>query len=461
MRGRLLIVLVLMFFAGFPIASADRANVLLINVDDLGWVDVDCFARKYRGKPFAMPTPNVDRLAREGMMFSNAYAACMVCSPTRGAIMSGQYPSRIKITDWIRPKRALSTPADWKPTLAEPKKGMRVAHNQPFLRLEVQTLAELLKKAGYTTAHVGKWHLGREEFYPQSQGFDFNRGGGEWGHPYKGYFDPYGGNMPHMPPRKQGEFLAYREADEVIAFLDQRDKRKPFYVNYWPYEVHTPIQAPKDLIAETPDGKNKYAAMMHGLDMAIGRVLDYLDEKKLMDTTLVIFTSDNGGLFDNSPLRANKGTPYEGGIRIPQIVRWPGRVKPGAVCDVPVISTDLLPTICHAVGVPLPDAPLDGVSLVPLLTGQATVLDRRALYWHFPHFRGRVDPHSVVRQGDWKLIWYYTDQKPELFNLRADLGERTNLAERKPDKLAELKAVLEDFHRKTGALVPEKAPEKK
>jgi len=418
---------------GAPAAAAGRPHVLLVNVDDLGWVDVNCFAERHRGEPFAMPTPNVDRLAKEGMMFSNAYAACMVCSPTRAAIMSGQYPARTKVTDWIRPNRARKTPAGWTPTLTAPKQGVRVAHNQPFLRLEVDTLAEVLNEAGYSTAHVGKWHLGREQFYPQEQGFDFNRGGGEWGHPYKGYFDPYGGNMPHMKPRKEGEYLAFREADEVIAFLEGRDPGRPFYVNFWPYEVHGPIQAPAGLVAKSPGGKNK------------------------SDRTLVIFTSDNGGLFDNKPLRANKGTPYEGGVRIPQIVRWPGKVRPGAACDVPVISTDLLPTICEATGTPLPKAPLDGVSMVPLLTEKTKTLDRTTLYWHFPHFRGRIHPHSAVRHEGWKLIWYYTGRKPELFHLENDPAEKKNLADDMPGKVRELKNVIDTFNRKTAALVPEKA----
>jgi len=445
-------------FSATAATAADRPNVLLINVDDLGWVDVNCFRERFRGEAFPLPTPNVDRLAREGMLFSDAYAACHVCSPTRAAIMSGQYPARTKVTDWIRPNRARKVAADWQPGLTNPVRGVRIAENQPFLRREVTTLAELLGNAGYATGHVGKWHLGREEFYPQEQGFDFNRGGGEWGHPFSGYFDPYGGNMPHMPPRKKGEYLAFRETDEVIHFLRERDPARPFFVNYWPYEVHTPVQAPSELVDKAPAGLKgrdaKYAAMVHALDLALGRVLDYLDDHELTERTLVIFTSDNGGLFGNAPLRANKGTPYEGGVRIPQIVRWPGRVEPGTVCSVPVISTDLLPTVCEAVGVPLPQAPLDGVSLVPLLTGKATALDRDALYWHFPHFRRKVHPHSAVRQGDWKLIWYYTEKKPELFNLRDDRAEHNNLAEQEPEKVHELKRLIDRFNRETEALVP-------
>ncbi len=441
-------------------AAEKHPNVLLINVDDLGWVDIQCYAKKFNGNnQRTLPTPNIDRLAKEGMIFSDAYAACNVCSPTRASIMSGQYPARTKITDWIRPDRAKKVPADWVPTLTEKptgKSAIRTALNLPFLPTKVVTIAELLQKEGYRTAHIGKWHLGREEFYPECQGFEFNRGGGEWGHPYKGYFDPYGGNMPHMKPRKKGEFLAFREADEVLNFLKTSDKSRPFYINFWPYEVHNPIQAPADLVAKTPSKKDKYSAMIHALDISIGTVLDYLDENKLTDDTFILFTSDNGGLHGNAPLRAAKGTPYEGGVRVPFIVRWKGKVNPDTVCDVPIISTDILPTICQVVGAALPKAPLDGVSLVPVLMGKETKLDRDALYWHFPQFRGNIQPHSAVRLGDWKLIWYYTDKEPQLFNLKDDLSESNNLAKDNPERVKELKARLDKFNKDTGALVPQK-----
>ena len=196
--------------------------------------------------------------------------------------------------------------------------------------------------------------------------------------------------------------------------------------------------------------------MIHALDISIGTILDYLDKNKLTDNTFILFTSDNGGLHGNVPLRATKGTPYEGGVRVPFIVRWKGKVKPGTVCDVPVISADILPTICQVVGAQLPRAPLDGVSLVPLLTGKKSTLDRDALYWHFPQFRGKIHPHSAVRVGDWKLIWYYTDKEPELFNLKNDLSEKNNLAKEYPEKVMELKARIDRFNKDTGALVPQK-----
>lgn len=452
-------------------------NVVLVNVDDLGWADVGCFGSSYH------ETPNIDRLAREGMRFTQAYAACAVCSPTRAAIMTGRYPGRIGITDWIRAEFQWDETGDLMPEdkqyrleyVGGPDRRLLTPKNPLWMELEEVTLAEALKEAGYVSCHVGKWHLGTEDWYPESQGFDFNYGGCDKGQPPT-YFDPYysdrynAGEIPTLEPRQDGEYLTDREADEACAFI-RGQRHQPFFLHMAHYAVHTPLEAPFELLAKyeakrAPAGQDNpvYAAMVESVDHAMGRILDTLDEFDLAENTVVIFTSDNGGLdphaTDNAPLRSGKGYPYEGGIRIPQIIRWPARVEAGFVCDTPVSSIDFFPTLCEAAGLPKSeDRPVDGLSLLPILSAGGG-LDRDALFWHFPHYRGvDVTPYGIVRAGDWKLIKRYEGPTFELFHLGDDLAETTDLAESRPKKVAELDARLMKWLKETGARLPRGNPD--
>ena len=331
------------------------------------------------------------------------------------------------------------------------------------------TIAEALKPAGYISCYIGKWHLGADPWYPTEQGYDFNFGGCDYGQP-PSYFDPY--NQPNgrhetvragihnLSGRKKGEYLTDREADEAVGFIRQHAD-KPFFLCLANYAVHTPIQAKADVTKkyeakEKTNQKNaKYAAMVESVDDAVGRVVATLDELKLTERTVVIFTSDNGGLLgptNNAPLRSGKGHPFEGGIRVPWIVKWPGVVKPGGLSDTPITSTDIFPTIVKAAGQPLPaDRELDGLDLRPVLTGGA--LDRDALFWHFPHYRHAPGPYSIIRLGNWKLIKWYEGPRA-LFNLKDDLGEKENLAEKMPDKVTELDKRLMTHLKNISAKIP-------
>jgi arylsulfatase A-like enzyme len=483
-------------------AAKRPPNVVFILIDDLGWTDLTCYGSRY------FETPNVDRLASQGMRFTSAYSACAVCSPTRAAILTGRYPTRHGITDWIRarfqggvsgpaaPQRSSPTvkegraaerrgptvregsdPQRSSPTVKEgmssasdyestPGRPLLTPRNRSWMELSEITIAEALKAAGYATCHVGKWHLGTDDFYPDKQGFDFNIGGCDYGQP-PSYFDPYenkkGLGIPTLKPRRAGEYLTDREADEAARFIaNHRDR--PFFLYFADYAVHTPLMAKPDLLARykakaPANQKNPtYAAMIQSMDEAVGRVLKAIDENGLADNTVVVFTSDNGGLLGsthNAPLRAGKGYPYEGGIRVPLIVRWPGVTKAGAVCDVPAISVDYFPTIAAAAGAPLPaDRSIDGVNLMPALN-QSGGVQRDALYWHFPHYRGNdVAPYSIIRAGDWKLIKHYEGKPFELFNLREDLSESNDLAGKEPDRVRTLDARLAAWLKDTGAKLP-------
>lgn len=446
--------------------SLDRPNIVLINVDDLGWVDLACYGSGY------YETPAIDRLASQGMRFTDGYAACAVCSPTRASIMTGRYPARVGITDWIHhldreAHTAIGTGKNPVEYVAAEGRPLLCPPNPYWMELDEVTLAEMLRPAGYTTCHIGKWHLGHRWWYPDRQGFDINIGGCEIGQPPT-YFDPYYQNesrssIPTLPPRKQGEYLSDREADEAVKFI-QDNKARPFFLNMCPYAVHTPLEAKPDLVAKyrikkpTNQKNPVYAAMVESVDRTVGQIMKALDEAGLSHKTLVIFTSDNGGLMDhstdNSPLRSGKGYPYEGGIRVPLIVRWPGRVEPGSECSVPVSSIDFFPTVCEAAGTGLPAGrEIDGKNLAPLLTGKGT-LEREAIFWHFPHYRGDVVPYSIIRKGSWKLIKRYEGQRFELFNLKEDLGEERELAEAMPEKVKELDADLREWLEHTGAKLP-------
>ena len=442
-------------------------NIVLVLVDDLGWMDLGC-----QGSTF-YETPNIDRLAAQGMRFTNAYAACAVCSPTRAAVMTGRYPARVGVTDWIRARfqrGGIGTPAA-NPTeyVRRPNGKLWCPPNPYWMEHSELTLAEMLKPAGYRSCHIGKWHLGDDDWYPTAQGFDENYGGCDYGQP-PSYFDPYQNRrltegIPFLPSRKPGEYLSDREADEAVEFI-RRNRNNPFFLYMANYAVHTPIQAKAEVTAKyqaktkTNQTDAKYAAMVESVDDAVGRIMAALAEYQLTRNTLVIFTSDNGGLdrkgrpTDNAPLRSGKGYPYEGGIRVPFIVHWPGVVQPQTLSHEPVISVDILPTILQATQVATGSQAIDGVSLMEhVRSGGTTALNRDALYWHFPHYRHSPGPYSIIRSGDWKLIHYY-EGIYELYNLREDLAEAKNLAQALPEKVQELDAKLTRHLKAVGAKLP-------
>jgi arylsulfatase A-like enzyme len=401
------------------------------------------------------------------MRFTNAYAACAVCSPTRASIMTGRYPARIGITDWIRPSEGTVNPEGYE---GGSSKEVLCPKNHIFLEPEEVTIAEVLKPSGYTSCHVGKWHLGGASFYPTVQGFDYNIGGTAAGQPPT-YFDPYG--ISTLPNRQTGEYLTDREGDEAIGFIENAvNQNKPFFLYMAHYAVHSPIQAKSDLIAKynaktkpaNLSTSAKYAAMVQSVDEAVGTIMAKVDELGVRDNTVVMFTSDNGGesaFTDNAPLRAGKGYPYEGGIREPWVVRWPGAVEPGGICAEPVITIDIFPTICEILRLRLPaDLVIDGESILPLLK-QTGSLRRKELFWHFPHYRYSQEvPYSIIRRGDWKLIKRYSgENKYELFNLANDPYEQNNLAETNIAKVKELEERLAIWLRHTNAKMPKLNPD--
>jgi arylsulfatase A-like enzyme len=460
------------FAAAAAAASTARPNFVFVLVDDLGWTDLGCYGSSL------YETPRLDRLAEAGVRFTNAYAACPVCSPTRASIMTGKYPARVGITDWIPGSdpnsRKLLAPRD--------------LHHLP---LEEVTIAEALKQAGYATFFAGKWHLGGAGFLPPQQGFDINKGGHHRGSPPGGYHSPY--KNPQLEDGPKGEYLPDRLTGESIRFMEgHRDT--PFLVYLSFYTVHTPIQAcrrhlphfqekvaalPK-LPADQAERRERrgwtklrqdnpaYASMVYAMDENVGRLLDAIDRLGLTGKTVVIFMSDNGGLStlgrrraptSNIPLRAGKGWCYEGGIREPMIIRGPG-IRSGDVCDAVVTSTDFYPTMLELAGLPpRPTQHVDGVSLVPLLRKGGTTLSRPAIFWHYPHYHGSTwAPGAAVRAGDWKLIEFYEEDRVELYNLRDDIGETHDLAETKPEKARELVELLHRWQEDVGAKMPRPNP---
>ena len=454
------------------LGAAEKPNVLLILVDDLGWTGLGCYGSDLH------ETPNIDRFARGAVRFTNAYAAAPVCTPTRASIMTGKSPARLHITVWHE-------------SSGEPPKWMRQKLVPPVtegnLRLTETTLAEMLDAEGYLTAHVGKWHLGDAAHYPENHGFDVHIGGSFWGcpptffYPYRGLF---GGArelryVPGLSFGEEGEYLTDRLTDEALAIID-RAGDQPFFLNMCYYTVHTPIEGKPKLveyyqkkIMEGMDHDNAhYAAMHHSLDENVGRILAKLDEQGIADNTLVIFTSDNGGFVNNykgqqvtrnTPLRSGKGSLYEGGVRVPLIIHWPGVTQPGRVCDEPVITTDFYPTIreiAGAAGDEQHNAQVEGISLVPLLKGPDTSLDRDALYFHYPHYYPTTSPVSAVRAGDWKLLEYFEDGHVELYNLADDIAEADDLSIEEPEKAAELRQRLVEWREAVGAQLPTVNPER-
>jgi len=450
-QHRLFLLLLLVPLVG-PAASP---NIVVIMADDLGWRDLHGYGNEL------VDTPHLDQLAREGMKFTDAYAASPVCSPTRASMMTGQSPARLHLTN-----HAPGHPDGF----ALEGSNLQEAENIRHLPLNAITIAERLSAAGYTTAHLGKWHLshvsrpGKDgvtepELRPEHQGFSLNIGGCHFGGP-PSYFSPY--RNPALKDGPPGEYLPERLADEAVQFV-RSHRDGPFLLNWWPYSVHYPMQARGELIEKYRQrGGLKdpvYAAMIEGMDTAIGRFLKALDEAGLRDNTLVLFTSDNGGYNgDNKPLRGVKGMLYEGGIRVPWIVRWPGKVKPGSINTTPVISTDCYPTLLEVAGLsPTPDHPLDGRSLVPLFT-QSAGFDRDTLYFHYPnyafHKQNRLG--SAIREGAYKLIKYYDDDSFELYDLSKDTGEKQNLAGQSPELDARLADKLDRWLRETNARLPVK-----
>ncbi|MEX0866255.1 MAG: sulfatase, partial [Pirellulales bacterium] len=421
---RLILVGLLATFIFSAEVSADQkaTNFVFFLVDDLGWADVGCFGSEFH------ETPHIDKLAASGMRFTNGYAACPVCSPTRASILTGRHPVRVDITDWI-PGQTRTR-----------QNGAKFQHieDRDNLALEEVTIAEALKQHGYQTFFAGKWHLGDRGHWPTDQGFDVNIGGNSKGSPPGGYYAPW--TNPTLEAKHEGEYLTERLTEESLKFLQDRDQSKPFllYLSY--YNVHTPIQPYKKRVdhyqkkaqeafaGKTPVGKEHegtsrlrqdnpaYASMVAAVDDSVGAVLAKLDELDLTDNTVVVFFSDNGGLCtvknvgptSNLPLRSGKGWLYEGGVREPTIIRAPGVTKPGSESHTPVVSMDFFPTMLQLAGLPLqPKKHNDGVSLLPLLTGKGK-LDRKSLYWHYPHYHGSTwTPGASIRDGDWKLIEFY------------------------------------------------------
>lgn len=436
-----------------------RPNVVLVLADDLGWSDLGCY-----GNP-AVDTPRLDAFAQEGMLFTDAYSAAPVCSPTRASIMTGLAPARLHITNHL-PDQERFLPDS--PTLLS-------AHCLDRLPLEHVTLAEHLRGAGYRTAFLGKWHLApqsgddMEDFYPDHQGFDLNIGGNGLGGPGRSFFAPY--EFPNLVSKTDDEYLPYRLGDEAVAFLDeQRGAEAPFFLALWNYAVHWPMDSPADLLAKyeakgvQPGIKDpRYAGMTEALDIVFGRVLDALDANGLADNTLVVFMSDNGALLsvaDTRPLRMAKGYLYEGGIRVPMIVRWPNRIEPGSRTSTPVISTDLFATILDAAGIELPeDYCGDGKSLVPVLTKEGE-LERDALFFHYPNYAWHRSNRlgGAIRAGDYKLIERFDDGSVELYDLKGDLGEEHDIASEKPELAARLRARLAAWRVEVGAAMPVEAP---
>ena len=435
-------------------------NIVFLLSDDLGWTGLSCFGSDF------YETPNLDALAASGMKFTSAYAACTVCSPTRASIMTGLYPARLHLTDFIagqnRPWARLRIP-DW-------TKQLEHRH---------VTIAESLKAAGYTTLHIGKWHLNprgkARGFNPVDHGFEKQvlRPPGT-----RGYFLPKGSN-------KDGEsgsgYLTDWLTDQAVSMIDEHhDDGKPFFLYFACHTPHTPIQGRADLVERfkakvDPQAIHKnpvYAAMVSSLDTSVGRILDRLKKHGLDDNTVVIFTSDNGGLTqrygqhdgftENLPLRRGKGSAYEGGVRVPAIIRWPGVTKAGSICDEPIMTIDYAPTMLDMAGANRNvdrEILRDGVNLAGLLRDPSGRLDR-SLFWHYPHYHAGGDsPYSAVRDGDWRLIEFHEGQRLALYNLKDDRGEQHDLAQGRGEVAARLKSQLDNWRKQVRAQMPTENPD--
>jgi len=454
----------------------DRPNFIFILIDDMGWKDVGCCGSMF------YETPNLDRMAKEGVRFTNAYASCPVCSPTRASIMTGRYPARLGLTDYIG---------------GNARGKLIDAPYIDHLPLEEKTIASALKDAGYRTYHVGKWHLGGETYYPERHGFDINIAGCHWGAP-RTYFSPY--NIPNFENGPDGEYLTDRITDEAVKLI-KNNGDKPFFMYLSHYAVHIPIQTPQSYIKKYEQKAKElgldqqktfeegdffpcehkrdrhiirrliqsdpsYAGMVENLDENIGRILETVEETGYAQNTVVFFTSDNGGLATaegsptcNLPLSEGKGWMYEGGTKEPLLIKYPNVIKPGGVCDFPITSTDFYPTILDMAGLDfLPEQHCDGLSFYGLLQDGST-MDRDAIFWHYPHYGNQGGtPGSSVRCGDYKLIEFFEDSRLKLYNLLDDVSEENNIAEDKPNITKQLKEMLSDWRASVEAKIPESNP---
>lgn len=461
----------------------NRTNVVLVLLDDYGWKDSTCYGSTF------YETPNLDRLASQGMRFTDAYASCPVCSPTRASLLTGKYPARLGVTNYIQHGNG------------HPSKGKLI--DVPYIKhlpSEEYNLAKCLKDNGYQTWHVGKWHLGLEPYWPEKQGFDVNVAGCQMGHPWKGYFSPW--NIPTLPDGPEGEYLTDRITDEAVKLIENRDATKPFFLNMWYYTVHTPIQAKPEYIAYFKakaqrmgidtiepfvDGEYYpcdhkkdmrvrrrmiqsdpvYAAMIRSMDENLGRLMQAVSDAGQEDNTLFIFTSDNGGLATaegsptcNAPLAEGKGWMYEGGTREPLIIKLPGVIEAGSTTDCITTSTDIYPTVLEACGLAAqPQQHCDGKSILPALKGDKDY-DRGPIFWHYPHYGNQGgSPGSSIREGDYKLIEFFETNKIELYNLKDDISEAHDLAEKQPELAKQLHIKLTNWRQEVEARIPQRNPE--
>ncbi|MGH9341225.1 MAG: sulfatase [Acidobacteriota bacterium] len=453
-RAILILLLVLMTPGWGAMPPAEKLNFVVILIDDLGWKDLSAYGSTF------YETPNVDRLAGQGIRFTDAYASAPVCSPTRAGLLTGKYPATLNLTDWIPGRK------QW------PWARLLTPEFNQQLPLQERTIAEALAPLGYVSASIGKWHLGGEGYLPTQQGFNLNIGGTSRGSP-PSYFSPY--KIPTLEDGPEGEHLTDRLSREAVRFI-RENRGKPFFLYLTHFSVHIPLQGKQEKIAkyrakanpDDPQHHPVYAAMIESMDESVGRILQTLEELDLDGRTIIFFTSDNGGLMyegkrtepvtSNAPLRAGKGHLYEGGIRVPLIVKWPEVTRPGTTYSLPVTSADILPTVLEMAGVES-DSLLDGKSLVPVLSGNG-ILDREAVYWHYPHYSNQGgEPGGAIRQGDYKLIEFYRDGKLELYNLREDIGERHDLSQKMPEKTAELHGKLKAWRSSVGAAMPAPNPD--
>jgi arylsulfatase A-like enzyme len=462
--------IVLFSIARFAVADAPP-NFIVLVADDLGATDLGCLGSTF------YETPHLDKLAATGMKFTNAYSTCPVCSPSRSSIMTGRYPARTRITDFIS---GSNTPEKWTRNTR-----LLPAPYLNRLRLQERTVAEALRDAGYETFFAGKWHLGGRGYLPTEQGFNTNQGGTNAGSP-KSYFSPY--QNPYLKDGERGEELSMRLAEEAGRFIEA-NKDRPFFVCLPFYAVHVPLQASPELLqkyeakaarlnlTEPQWGKERgkkvrlvqnhptYASMIETMDAAVGALLQQLEALSLTENTVVVFTADNGGLAtaegsptSNLPLRTGKGWLYEGGIRVPTIVRWPGVTAEASTCATPITGCDYFPTFLDAAGRPLePDRHIDGVSIAPLLRGE--MIAGRPLYWHYPHYGNQGGmPGGAIRDGRWKLLEWYEDGSLELYDLANDPGETNDLAKQNADIVERLHQRLSDWRRTVGARMPTPNP---
>jgi arylsulfatase A-like enzyme len=458
-------------------------NVVVVLLDDYGWKDSSCYGSTF------YETPNLDKLASQGMRFTDAYASCPVCSPTRASLLTGRYPARLGVTNWINHD-------DY-----HPDKGKLI--DVPYVKhlpLEEYNLAHCLKHNGYQTWHVGKWHLGLEAYWPDKQGFDVNIGGYHMGRPCQGYFSPW--DIPTLPDGPDGEYLTDRLTDEAVKLIAHRDVDKPFFLNMWYYTVHEPIQAKPHYIAYFKDkahrmgidtvepfvegeffpGNHKkdkrvrrrviqsdpvYAAMIKSMDENLGRLMQAVSDAGQEDNTLFIFTSDNGGLATavssptcNAPLAEGKGWMYEGGTREPLIIKLPGVVPAGSISHCVTTTPDIYPTILDLCGLEQhPKQHCDGKSLMPVLRGDDT-FERGPVFWHYPHYGDLGGtPGSSVREGDYKLIEFFEDNRLELYNLKDDISETDNLINEQPEIAKQLHIKMTHWRQQVEARIPQRNPE--